>query len=77
MSVGVENLRGLGVMNSGAGLSLVSEEVIVRIQNLWPKRLVVHPCDIALQGVNKLAITTLGITKLTFDWDVRSTPTGS
>ena len=25
-----------------------------------------HPCDIALQGANKLAITTLGITKLNF-----------
>jgi len=57
---------GLGVIDSGAGLSLVSEEVIVHIQNLWPKRLVVHPCDIAFQGVNKLAITTLGITKLNF-----------
>ena len=48
VSVGVENLRGLGVMDSGAGLSLASEEVIVRIQNLWPKRLVVHLCNIAL-----------------------------
>ena len=38
----------------------------MRIQNLWPKRLVMHPCDIALQGANKLAITTLGITKLNF-----------
>ena len=53
-------------MDSGAGLSLVSEEVIVRIQNLWPKRLVVHPCNIALQGANKLAIMTLGVTKLNF-----------
>ena len=53
-------------MDSGAGLSLVSEEVIVCIQNLWSKRLFVHPCDIALQGANKLAITTLGITKLNF-----------
>ena len=53
-------------MDSGAGLSLASEEVIVCIQNLWPKRLVVHPCDIALQGANKLAITTLGITRLNF-----------
>ena len=53
-------------MDSGAGLSLASEEVIVRIQNLWPKRLVVHPCNIALQGANKLAIMTLGVTKLNF-----------
>ena len=66
VSVGVENLRGLGVIDSGAGLSLVSEEVIVCIQNLWPKKLVVHPCNIALQGANKLAITTLGVTKLNF-----------
>jgi len=48
VSVGVENLRGLGVMDSGAGLSLASKEVIVHIQNLWPKRLVVHSCNIAL-----------------------------
>ena len=47
-------------------LSLASEKVIVHIQNLWPKRLVVHPCDIALQGANKLAIMTLGVTKLNF-----------
>jgi len=53
-------------MDSGAGLSLVSEEVIVHIQNLWPKRLVVHPCNIALQGANKLAIMMLGVTKLNF-----------
>ena len=53
-------------MNSGAGLSLVSKEVIVHIQNLWPKRLVMYPCDIALKGANKLAITMLGITQLNF-----------
>lgn len=64
--MGVENFRTTGVVDTGAGVSVVSEETVVRIQNLHPKRLTVYPCETELQGANKTKIHTVGVVQLNF-----------
>ncbi len=52
IAAGIENMRGATVIDTGAGVCCVSNTMVERITNLYPKRLTLYAVDAELRGAN-------------------------
>lgn len=62
----VHGIRGSSIVDSGAGVSVVSDKLIRRIQNIKSNAIVVSRYEADLRGANDSKLQVVGIVKLEF-----------